>query len=275
MKIFFLVVSILIPTFLFSQNESKIKARVKETYRINKIKSQKITEIFQGRSVIDSVNFDDNGNVISDKFVYDSLGQLIKEYYCDSCRIWFWSSKYENGKKISCFGFGHDSLLVSSTINKYDAQGRLSKYYSYTKDMQVYNALVSIERIDSQDSTYYIKDTLFTDKFDTVTVQYSGDTIKYFHKQKPEPSVYLERYNKKGFLIEYIEFQHKNIWFRITYKYDNRGNLISKISFNSEGNPYLKDLYYYDERNLVYKMEHYQNDLTKPNLIYLYEYRTK
>lgn len=130
MKTFFLSISILIPAFLFSQNETKIAARVKENYRINKIKSQKTTEIFRNKSIVDSISFDDNGNVISNKFVYDSLGQLIKEYHCDSCIIWFWSSNYENGKQVSWFGFGHDSSLISSSINKYDSIGRLSKYYS-------------------------------------------------------------------------------------------------------------------------------------------------
>jgi len=270
MKIFFLIASILLPTFLFSQNEKKTENHVKEILKINKVKSRKsIKKVYDFEVPFDSCNFDRNGNIISSKYIYDSYGQLIKEYFCDSCRIWFWTYKYENGKIVASLGFRRDSLLITSIINEYDSLGRLSKYFSFRKEAS------KVSRSFNISDSILQEEESFKDVYDTVTIQYYGDTIKYISISNLQPTVCIERYNTEGFPIEYIETENKIITFRQTYEYDIKGNLVAKQSFNSEGKPYLKYLYFYDLRNLVSKMEYYQNDLTKPATTFLYEYSTE
>jgi len=107
-------------------------------------------------------------------------------------------------------------------------------------------------------------------------VKYYGDTIKYYSSGNPQPAVYLERVNANGFLVEYTSFSNGKMFEQHRYEYDGKDNLISKLyfSYSSQDQPYVKYLYYYDDRNLTTAMDYYQNDMTKPITKYKYEYVT-
>ncbi len=230
--------------------------------------------------------FDRNGNIIlrlrfnnvgdtleKNTFVRNDKGQVFREYRdcLDTCLVWYWESSYDQGKLDNATAFSRDSSVVASSKYFYNEQGLVSKYYSSRREETVVSTSLDDGRSGDPITNYH---TIYETDYDTTIVEYSGDTIRHSSNHESQSSLYTEKYNEDGFMLEESAlYNSKLLNYTERYEYDSFGNRVIRLITSSNMNePYLMEKYIYDARHLMVKMEYYHTKLDIPQVISEFEY---
>ena len=216
----------------------------------------------QGRKIED-IYYKEDGNISSkETWKYDEQGKLLESnsdsYYGDEHS--FLNCKYdEKGNKIEEIR-GYDGHVTKQTW-KYDEKGNKIEYIRYDDEtMSIKNNMISYEEGERGN------------RVKTIWYEYEfGETFnveRYYneHEKLIEAIYYGEngnisrkrtwKYDDKGNLIERIVYNSNS---KETWKYDDKGNLIEHIVHNSKGNISRKrtrKCKYDDKGNLIEHIEY-------------------
>lgn len=263
---------------MLKDNRVAIKRTWSTVYQDGEIEIGRYLRMYEefdrnGNNIL-QIRFDNDGDTLEEiTFVRNDIGQVLREYQdcLDTCLVWYWESSYSQGHRDNVTAFSRDGSVVASTKYIYDEQGLLSKYYSSRREesqaIMTYDDRSTGDPIRSYHTSY---DTVY----DTTIVEYSGNTTRYSSLSGSQPSVYTDKYDADGFLLEQVSYyDSEHVVSKETFEYDTNGNRI--LEFITKGtliHPYVKECYVYDGGNLMVRMEYYHTNLDLPQVISEFEY---
>lgn len=191
---------------------------------------------------------------IKTSWEYNDNGQKIKEYE-DGILIYSW--EYDsNGVKTECL-YREDGSLKYQVV--YDSDGNMKHYLSYASDGSIETELVYENEYDSAGkkikNTEYIiegknkkvlcelkynENEILTEKIGYI--YYQGDIIS---------CVNFEEYDNQGNLLKKVSTDSDGSSDQQEYEYDSRGNQIKYTHINRDGSVYKEESEYDDKGNII------------------------
>lgn len=192
-------------------------------------------------NLIELKAFRSNGNLTSKStFKYDDKGNRIEEnsYNSEGNLTKKWTYKHdEKGNKIERKIYDSEGVLNFKVDFDYDENGNLLEENSY----------------DSKD-TYNGKITYQYDKKENVIERNNYDSEGALNFKDNFD------YNENGQMVEENSYISEDLDSKTTYMYDNKGNNIERISYNSDGRLDSKITYKHDDKGNIIEYNFYNSD---------------
>lgn len=206
-------------------------------------------------------------------YKYDRKGRAIEEKkFGSGVAFYYWSYKFDNrDNRIEYSGYDSLGNVTSKTIYEHDSRDYIVKLTYYYKPEPGIDADVEITvykyKLDARGNL--LKWTIYRNgkiqnkygyQYDEKCNKQSEYLYYYYPDGKKEKSEVLKltykydencRVTEEKAYVRYPNFPDFAYYSMYSYKYDSKGNMLERISYDSEGKETFSDLSKYDEKGNV------------------------
>jgi hypothetical protein len=182
----------------------------------------------------------------SQKMVYDSKGNKIKEYGFDGVASYSNTYTYENGKLVE----------MTYTLDNVVVEKRKLSYSGNKTEILIFDA--NNELIFKQVNAYTPQGLLVSE----VKTDFQGNVVYMLDLEYRDDGVLLSEARKRGDLLEYKKI----------YEYDTENRIIKEETINLEGERYVSHEYKYNDRSYLelekWKKNNRSNGISSKKMTY-------